>query len=282
MSPSIPEAIFERHLRLIAARDVEALASQYHDDALLLRGDRAIRGRDALREHFGTWLASGPSLEVASAHAADDVLSYQATVTVADEPVREYGVLFARGERIARHVTGLFPVASGEGRRRSGVHVDLEPYSAWTPHAVPDPRNAGRETIGPVLLEIVSAEGPILAERAYRLYIKASGGKALTSIARAPLSGSTFRLRNAGAIDFEEGSEVLRPAGTPEVRVRELGPRALDEVPLREVAELMRRLRAAGATELPRAVLDAYGLVRMTAKAEDFLAQAEQVSLTDL
>ena len=146
---------------------------------------------------------------------------------------------------------------------------------------MPDPRNAGRETIGPVLLEIVSAEGPILAERAYRLYVKASGGKALTSIARAPLSGSTFRLRNAGAIDFEEGSEVLRPAGTPEVRVRELGPRALDEVPLREVAELMRRLRAAGATELPRAVLDAYGLVRMTAKAEDFLAQAEQVSLTD-
>ena len=77
---------------------------------------------------------------------------------------------------------------------------------------------------------------------------------------------------------MEEGSEVLRPAGTAEVRVRELGPRALDEVPLREVAELMRRLRAAGATELPRAVLDAYGLVRMTAKAEDFLAQAEQVS----
>ena len=60
--------------------------------------------------------------------------------------------------------------------------------------------------------------------------------------------------------------------------MRELGPRALDEVPLREVAELMRRLRAAGATELPRAVLDAYGLVRMTAKAEDFLAQAEPVS----
>jgi hypothetical protein len=282
MSGTIPEAIFERHLRLIAAGDVEALASQYHDDALLLRGDRAIRGRDALREHFGTWLASGPVVEVTSSHAADDVLSYQATVTAGDEPTREYGVLVARGERIARHVTGLFPVASGEGRRKSGIHVDLEPYTAWTPHAVPDPRNAGRETIGPVLLEIIAAEGPILAERAYRLYIKASGGKALTSIARAPLSGSTFRLRNAGAIDFEEGSEVLRPAGTPEVRVRELGPRALDEVPLREVAELMRRLRTAGATELPRAVLDAYNLVRMTAKAEDFLAQAEQVSLTDL
>ena len=80
---------------------------------------------------------------------------------------------------------------------------------------MPDPRSAGREAIGPVLLEIVAAEGPILAERAYRLYVKASGGKALTSIARAPLSGATFRLRQAGAIEIEEGSEVLRPAGTP-------------------------------------------------------------------
>jgi hypothetical protein len=271
---SIPEALFERQLRLIAAGDVEALAGQYHDDALLLRADRAISGRDALREHFGTWLATRPAIEVTSIRAADDVLSYQATVTAGEDVTRQYGVILTRGERIARHVTGLFPVASGEGRRKGGVHVDLEPYTAWTPHPVPDPRSAGREAIGPVLLEIVAAEGPILAERAYRLYVKASGGKALTSIARAPLSGSTFRLRQAGAIDFEEGSEVLRPAGTPEVRVRELGPRALDEVPLEEIAELMERLTMAGADDLKRAVLDAYGLVRLTAKADDYLERA--------
>lgn len=271
-----PQSVFDRQLRLIAAGELEALVSQYHDDALLLRGDRPIYGRDALREHFAALLATAPAIAVSQAAEAQDVLSYQATVTVGDdEPVRQYGVLVLRGERIAHHVTGVFPVLSGGGGRKGGaITVDLEPYTAWTSRPVPDPRSAGREAIGPVLLEIVAAEGPILAERAYRLYVKASGGKALTSIARAPLSGATFRLRNAGAIEMEEGSEVLRPAGTPEVRVRELGPRALDEVPLREVAELVGRLRAAGATDLPRAVLDAYGLVRMTAKAEDFLAQA--------
>jgi hypothetical protein len=270
-----PQSVFDRQLRLIAAGELEALVAQYHDDALLLSSNRPIYGRDALREHFGTLLAGAPSIDVTQQVEAQDVLSYQATVTVGDEePVRQYGVLILRGERIAHHVTGVFPVASGGARKGGGIQVDLEPYTAWTPRAVPDPRSAGREAIGPVLLEIVNAEGPILAERAYRLYVKASGGKALTSIARAPLSGATFRLKGAGAIEMEEGSEVLRPAGTPEVRVRELGPRALDEVPLREVAELMKRLRAAGATELPRAVLDAYGLVRMTAKAEDFLAQA--------
>jgi hypothetical protein len=270
-----PRSVLDRQLRLIAAAELEALVAQYHEDALLLSGDRVVAGHAALREHFGALLKASPTVELTQAVEAQDVLSYQTAVTLGgDDPVRQYGVLVLRGERIARHVTGVFPVASGGGRKGGGVQVDLEPYTAWTPRPVPDPRSAGREAIGPVLLEIVSAEGPILAERAYRLYVKASGGKALTSIARAPLSGAAFRLRGAGAIEMEEGSEVLRPAGTPEVRVRELGPRALDEVPLREVAELMRRLRAAGATELPRAVLDAYGLVRMTAKAEDFLQQA--------
>jgi hypothetical protein len=189
--------------------------------------------------------------------------------------------MWLRGERIARHVQGLFPApAHGPGARKGRVHVDLEPYEAWTARAVPDPRSAGREAVGPVLLEIVHAEGPVLAERAYRLYVKASGGKALTSIARAPLSGSAYRLRQAGAIEFDgpEDALVLRPTGVAPVRVRELGPRPLDEVPIAEVAELMRRLRAAGATELPRAVLDAYGLVRMTAKAEEYLSRAEELS----
>ena len=159
--------------------------------------------------------------------------------------------------------------------------VALAPYAAWEPHPVPDPRAAGRGVIDPVLAEIVAAEGPVLASRAYGLYNKASGGKKLTTIARAPLSAAAYRLRMAGRIEMVkdaegpgQGDDVLRPAGSPPVRVRELGPRALDEVPLDEVAELMRRLRAAGATELKRATLDAYGLVRMTAKADEYLERA--------
>jgi hypothetical protein len=271
--------LFDRRLRLLQAGDLDGLLGQYHDDAVLLRFDRTVRGREALREHWRSELAQQARVrEVTQVADAGDIVSYQAIVDADDEERRTYGTLVLRGERIAREVAGLFPAAGG-GARKGGVHVDLEPYTAWQPHPVPDPRSAGREAIGPVLLEIVHAEGPILAERAYRLYVKASGGKALTSIARAPLSGAAFRLRNAGAIDFEGDEDVvLRPAGTAPVRVRELGPRPLDEVPLDEAAELMRRLRAAGATELPRAVLDTYGLVRMTAKAEAFLADAERLS----
>ena len=230
--------------------------------------------------------------EVTQLAAGDDLVSYQAVVEQAGEEVRAYGALWLRGERIARQVEGRFPVAAARAAAAgAGVaHVDLEPYEPWAAHPVADPRSAGREAVGPVLLEIVHAEGPVLAERAYRLYLRASGGKALTSIARAPLSGAAYRLRQAGAIAFEDEAASAGPGGRTGGQGdgcarrcrrgprRTLGPRTLDEVPLREVAELMRRLRAAGATELPRAVLDAYGLVRMTAKAEEFLALAEDLS----
>lgn len=269
-----PRDVFDRQVRLMEAGDLEGLLGQYHEDAVLLRFDRAVRGRPALREFLAAYLAQRPRLvEVLQYADADDILSYHAVLELGGEERRGHGTIVLRGERIARQVMGLFPAAAG-GARKGEVQLDLEPYTAWTPRPVPDPRSAGREAIGPVLLEIVSAEGPVLADRAYRLYVRASGGKALTTIARAPLSGAAFRLRQAGAIEFEGDGEVLRPAGSPEVRVRELGPRQLDEVPLREVAELMRRLRGAGAAELPRAVLDTYGLVRMTAKAEEYLGRA--------
>jgi hypothetical protein len=273
-----PRELFDRQRRLVEAGDLEGLVGLYHEDAVLLRFDRTVRGKAALREHLGAYLAGRPRWrEVLQLADTEDLVSYQLLVEQGADEVKAYGTLVVRGERIARQVEGLFP-AAGAAARKGVVQVDLEPYTAWATHAVPDPRRAGREAIGPVLLEIVHAEGPVLADRAYRLYLKASGGKALTSIARAPLSGAAFRLRQAGAIEFDDGSEILRPAGTAEVRVRELGPRTLDEVPPEEVAELMRRLRTAGATELPRAVLDTYGLVRMTAKAEEYLAYAEELS----
>jgi hypothetical protein len=74
-----------------------------------------------------------------------------------------------------------------------------------------------------------------------------------------------------------QDDDVVRMPDSPAVRVRELGPRALEEVPLDEIAELVRRMRAAGtgsATELKRAVLDAYGLVRLTTRADEYLGLA--------
>ena len=54
--------------------------------------------------------------------------------------------------------------------------------------------------------------------------------------------------------------------------------RTLEEVPLDEIAELMRRLRdghgVSGDADLKRAVLQAYGLVRLTTRADEYLQLA--------
>ncbi len=163
----------------------------------------------------------------------------------------------------------------------TAVGVALTPYGAWMPRPTPDPRTAGREAIAEALLEIVREEGPVLAARAYGLLNKASGGKKLTALVRAPISGSAHRLRQQGVLELDTshtGDEVLRLAGSPAVRVRALGPRTLDEVPVEEVAALMGRLREAGAGELRRTTLEAYGLRRMTSRAEELLALAEELA----
>jgi hypothetical protein len=164
----------------------------------------------------------------------------------------------------------------------TGAELELEPYEAWEPRdRVVDPRSAGRPVLMSAVLDIVATEGPVLATRAYGLYNRAAGGKKLTTIARAPLSGAAYWLameRRLVLVKEEDapwqGDELLRLPDQPPVRLRELGPRTLEEVPLDEIAELMRRLRAAGETELKRGVLRTYGLVRLTQRADELLGLA--------
>jgi len=162
--------------------------------------------------------------------------------------------------------------------------VNLDPYREWEARPTSDPRGAPRPQIMAAMLEIVRAEGPMRASRAYALYNRAAGGKKLTTIARAPLSAAVYWLSREGKLILTNREEIpwqhddlLRMPDSPAVHVRELGPRALEEVPLDEIAELMRRLRpSAGAGEeaLKRAVLNTYGLVRLTARADEYLRLA--------
>jgi dethiobiotin synthetase len=167
--------------------------------------------------------------------------------------------------------------------------IVLDPYSEWEQTPQGDPRGTPRPAIMAAIQSIVAAEGPMTATRAYSLYNKASGGRKLTSVARAPLSSALNWLAREGKIALTreadvpwQGDDVVRMPDHPEVRVRELGARDLIEVPLDEIAELMRRLRAARgvseATDLKRAVLNAYGLVRLTARADEYLGLAFELA----
>ena len=71
-----------------------------------------------------------------------------------------------------------------------------------------------------------------------------------------------------------QDDDLVRMPDQPAVRIRELGPRTLEEVPLDEIAELMRRLGTRDEAALKRGVLQAYGLVRLTQRADEYLGLA--------
>ncbi len=134
--------------------------------------------------------------------------------------------------------------------RAASFAVELEPYVAWEPRPVPDPRSAGRDALMPAVAEIVETEGPVCAGRAFGLYTRASGGKKLTGAAKAPLTGAAWRLKVSDrlVIDREgattiENDDVLRAAGAP----RGPGARARPEDTRRGAARRGRRADAAAA-----------------------------------
>jgi hypothetical protein len=167
----------------------------------------------------------------------------------------------------------------------AGAPVTLDTYDAWQPRQVGDPRNTPRPQIMQTMLEIIDAEGPMTATRAYSLYNRAAGGRKLTSVAKAPLSSAIYWLAREEKVTLTregdipwQGDDMVRMPDQPPVRVRELGPRSLDEVPLDEIAELVRLIRGSRGTgdptELKRAVLNTYGLVRLTSRADEYLGLA--------
>jgi hypothetical protein len=276
-----PRELFDRALAAINAGDVEGLLALYHPLVVQMDVRSTLRGRDALRPGIEGWLRGTPHIRELAYADADDTIVYEAETDAG----RGYGTLVLRDGLIWRETQGMFPVqapvAVSAGGGAAGVVVELEPYRAWQPRDVPDPRTAGKDALMPVVMEIVEAEGPVLAGRVFGLYTRASGGKKLTTAAKAPLAGASWRLKiqdrlviaREGATTIEN-DDILRPAGSPPVRVRELGPRTLEEVPPDEVAELMERLTEAGANDLKRAVLDTYGLIRLTARADEYLENA--------
>jgi len=170
--------------------------------------------------------------------------------------------------------------------------LGLDPYVSWQPTPQPDPRSASRATLIDALTGIVAVEGPIVARRAYRLLLRASGGQRLGKLTRAPLNRAAAEAVRRGILADENPTgrqtqidRVLRLPGSPKVRIRARGDRSLQEIPVSEVAALMKRLRSENPRlsppELRRAVLDAYGLVRMTAKVLLYLDECIALSFEE-
>ena len=160
----------------------------------------------------------------------------------------------------------------------------LAPYTEWTPAGtIPDLRDAPDQAeLVSLLAEVVEQEGPVVAIRVYRLINRASGSQRLTSPVRRTLNRASAAAVRAGTIvatnPFNlqgQGQLVLRMPDTPDVDVRERGPREFDELPPDEVAAMLRSLceRDSGLDQeqLKRQLLSALGWIRLTPKVSEFL-----------
>ena len=157
--------------------------------------------------------------------------------------------------------------------------IDLAPYQTWLAGALLHPETASVAELAEGLLDIVAVEGPMHAHRAYRLYTQAAGGHRVGTEIRRRFHAATRHALRAGVLQrqdddvLELDEKTLYLPGKPPVVVRELGPRQLSDVPRSEVAELIRQLGLADAPvdSIKRAVLNAYGLSRLTTKASQYL-----------
>jgi very-short-patch-repair endonuclease len=154
----------------------------------------------------------------------------------------------------------------------------LLPYQAWTPRQLPHPDTASQRDIVAGLLEIVAAEGPIHAHRAFRLYTQAAGGSRVGPEMRRTFIRATRQAVFSGVLcqldePLPDDEKTIYMPGQPSVLMRETGPRQLTDVPRSEVRLLVTRhnLEFAAPDLIKRAVLNIYGFVRLTARASQYL-----------
>ena len=157
----------------------------------------------------------------------------------------------------------------------------LAPHRAWQAHLVPDAHGALQWAIIEGIVDIVSGEGPVVTDRAYELYVRASGGHRVTKPVRHALDQATAAALGRGLLDKTQDRVTGRSVrtlylpGTPPVVLRRRGDRELEHIPPTEVAAVARHIldRDTGInnSELKRLLLIAFERVRMTKPASAWI-----------
>jgi very-short-patch-repair endonuclease len=158
----------------------------------------------------------------------------------------------------------------------------LAPYFEWTSRPVADPHSTSLSEVIDVLIEIVTAEGPVVCRRAYSLYNRAAGNSRLGRQIVQIMNRAMYRAVKLGRLvqnnEQKRGgqmNQVVRVAGSPELNVRERGPRALEEIPPSEIAAVREKLVQGDPQleeeELVRQLAAGYGIRRVTAQIRKML-----------
>lgn len=169
----------------------------------------------------------------------------------------------------------------------SDEHPDRSVYVRFQGQISADPRNmyVGTLNIAKELFQVIDAEAPVLVKRAYDVYLRACGIQRMGGELRKTMNQALQHLLKQNRIVKEDelGKRdllfcIVRPSGSPAVRVRERGPREFSEIPPSEVLTVARRLAAShgmrtGSDEHLRAVLEYFDLRRLTVQTGSLLLE---------
>lgn len=154
----------------------------------------------------------------------------------------------------------------------------LRPYLKYNGPSFQDPRTVQTSQVAKGLCQIIQVEGPMLAKRAYNIYLRSCGiqrmGKSLKHLLNKALQDAIHQDRVLVEDEWGVGGYVRSTVRLPDsqpVVARERGPREFDLIPpseLQLVAVLVRKGREDelehGSDEHLRAVLKAFDLRRFT------------------
>lgn len=183
--------------------------------------------------------------------------------------------------------------SSEQGQAQGKLQIGIK-YRKWVPKTLPDPRTASLSYIVSGLADIVRSEGPVTCQRVYSIYANACGiqrvGKQLRSLFNKAISKA---IRDGLLKEINEHRitdqlhKVVRIPECPPVVIRTRGDRTIEEIPPYELAAFMQEIVKSlpelrdNTEELFRAVLDAYGLVRMTTNTKGVLQKALSIMLNN-
>lgn len=170
------------------------------------------------------------------------------------------------------HVDHMTELASERGFR---------PYVEWKRVALDDPTGMPLRNLAETIAEFVDAEGPVLVNRMFQQLNQAAGNRRLGRVLKERFEAGLSRALEEQWVVLDDPLDsrdqllqTVRAPDQPEKRLRELGPRSLHEVPPAEVAAALQAARGLWTLDSEqhlRALLDLYGLKRLTAATEEYL-----------
>ena len=162
----------------------------------------------------------------------------------------------------------------------------VQPYVTWR-GTTPDPRAVPTRDLANALTEIVETEGPMVTERIYRVYTRATSLQKAGRHVKRALNRALRDLERRRIVTIDrEGPEkgyaraTVRLADKPQTVLRDRGDRDFGEIPIDELAQMYRLVRSENSGEdeeaIRRELLTRYGLIRMTASVRERLSKAAQ------